>query len=146
MSKKLIEMLNKSVFKYTDLLARLSMFIVFFWFGILKVLGESPAEELVTRLHSLTIPFIPITSFLLILGLIEVSIGILFLIPKFTKLAFFIFILQMFTTFLPLLLLQDINWKGFLIPTLTGQYIIKNVVLVALGITILKNNYDSKGK
>lgn len=119
-----------------DMLSRLSIFIVFFWFGVLKVLGVSPADGLVEALHAKTIPFLPFASFFVILGLWEMAIGILFLLPKFTKYAFYLFIAQMATTFLPLLLTPDLVWQAFLVPNLVGQYIIKNVMLVALGLQL----------
>jgi uncharacterized membrane protein YkgB len=43
----------------------------------------------------------------------------------------------MITTAGPLFLLPDIAWQSFLAPTLEGQYIIKNIVVVALAATIL---------
>jgi uncharacterized membrane protein YkgB len=118
---------------------RLALFVVFFWFGFLKILKISPAEQLVTHLHEATIAsLIPIDSFLLILGAGECLIGLVWLFPKWTKLAFWIFIFHMFATFLPLLFLPKDTWQNTMVLTLTGQYIIKNVVLVASAYTILK--------
>ncbi|WP_435356185.1 hypothetical protein [Emticicia sp. SJ17W-69] len=118
---------------------RLALFVVFFWFGFLKVIHISPAEGLVTRLHEATISsIISIDKFLVLLGIIECAIGILWLIPKLTKVAFGVFILQMFTTFLPLLFLPKDTWQNMMVLTLTGQYIIKNVVLIASALTIYK--------
>ena len=120
---------------------RVALFIVFFWFGFLKILHASPAEKLVTDLHQVTIsPFISIDSFLIVLGIIECLIGLLWLVPSLTKITFWIFISQMFTTFLPLLFLPKDTWQNTLVLTLTGQYIIKNVVLIASAWTIL-NSY-----
>lgn len=42
----------------------------------------------------------------------------------------------MFTTMLPLLLLPQYVWDGFLVPNLLGQYILKNVVLISLGLML----------
>ena len=42
----------------------------------------------------------------------------------------------MITTFGPLVLLPTETWDGFMIPTLTGQYIIKNVVIIAIAMGI----------
>jgi uncharacterized membrane protein YkgB len=39
--------------------------------------------------------------------------------------------------FLPLILLPNMTWTGPFVPTLEGQYIIKNVVLLALALTIV---------
>lgn len=117
--------------------SRVAMFIVFFWFGILKVLEKSPADKLVEELHAVTIDgLISYSSFFMLLGLVEVAIGVLFLLPKFTRAALAIFLTQMFTTFGPLVFLTDISWVEFGVPTLAGQYILKNVVLVMLGLNI----------
>jgi hypothetical protein len=40
-------------------------------------------------------------------------------------------IAHLFTTFLPVLFLVDDTWQSFFALTLTGQYIIKNVVLLS---------------
>jgi uncharacterized membrane protein YphA (DoxX/SURF4 family) len=114
--------------------ARIAMAIVFFWFGILKVIGVSPANGLVEALLDKTLPFIPFEGFIIFLGIWEALIGLLFLFPKLTKWAFILLVVQMFTTFGPLLFLPEASWQKFLlVPTLEGQYILKNVVLIALG-------------
>ncbi len=120
-----------------DKISRISLFIVFFYFGILKVLGISQAEALVTALHAKTLAgVISIEAFVFLLGVLECSIGILFLIPKLTKYTMIIFGIQMLTTFGPLLFLPDISWYSFGVPTIVGQYIIKNIVLIALALEI----------
>jgi uncharacterized membrane protein YkgB len=104
--------------------------MVYIWFGLLKVLGASPAEGLVTSLFDITLsPFMNIQQFLILLGIAESVIGILWLFPRITKWAFWIMMGHMFTTFLPILFLPSETWQSFLALTLTGQYIIKNVVL-----------------
>ncbi len=119
---------------------RVALFVVFFWFGFLKIIHISPAEGLVSNLHQATIAsLMPIEHFLVFLGVVECVIGVLWLIPSLTKIAFGVFILQMFTTFLPLLFLPNDTWQNTLVLTLTGQYIIKNVVLIASALTILNS-------
>ena len=104
--------------------------IVYIWFGSLKIFGVSPAEGLVTKLFDITLsPFMNIQQFLILLGLAESAIGILWLFPRITKWAFWIMMGHLFTTFLPVLFLPNETWQSFLTLTLTGQYIIKNVVL-----------------
>ena len=104
--------------------------IVYVWFGSLKVFGVSPAEGLVTKLFDITLsPFMNIQQFLILLGLAESAIGMLWLFPRITKWAFWIMMGHLFTTFLPVLFLPNETWQSFLTLTLTGQYIIKNVVL-----------------
>lgn len=106
--------------------------VVYIWFGFLKVIGTSPAEGLVTKLFNLTLePFMGIQAFLLILGIGECLIGFLWLSPRLTKLAFGLMIVHLFTTFMPVIFLSNETWQSFFILTLTGQYIIKNVVLLS---------------
>lgn len=120
-------------------LARLSLFVVYFWFGILKVVGLSPASGLVHRLFDQTIPYISFDHFIIAFGLLECVIGVLFLIKGVERIAGVLFFLHMITTTLPLLLLSGETWSGLFTPTLEAQYIIKNVVLVSAAVTILGN-------
>lgn len=64
-------------------------------------------------------------------------IAIIFLIPKLEKVAITILTLHMITTFMPLFLLPSIAWKSFLVPTLEGQYMIKNLITIALAVNIV---------
>jgi len=116
---------------------RVVLFLVFFWFGLLKVLSISPAEALVLHLHQETIGHLmPANQFVFFLGLVECVIGLVWLMPRFTKYALLIFLVQMFTTFLPLVFLPEFTWEGPFVLSLTGQYIVKNLVLVASAFTI----------
>lgn len=106
--------------------------LVYIWFGLLKVASTSPAEGLVTKLFNLTLePYMGIQTFLVMLGIGECAIGFLWLFPRLTKIAFWVMIAHMCTTFLPVIILPNETWQSFLTLTLTGQYIIKNVVLLS---------------
>lgn len=117
-------------------IGRLSLFIVYFWFGILKLVAESPANPLVANLLEKTLPFLTFDQFIIGFGAFEMLIGILFLIPQWTRLAIALFVPHMLTTLLPLFLLPAIAWQAPFVPTLEGQYIIKNVVIIALIISL----------
>jgi uncharacterized membrane protein YkgB len=136
--------------EYIDLpLARFSIFIVYGWFGILKVIGQSPASPLVLELLEKTLPFISPSTFIILFGVYEVLIGILFLIPKLRYVAISLLIPHLIMTAGPIVLLPAIAWSGWFIPTLEGQYIIKNILIVALAIHILnqdKPNIQNKGQ
>ena len=116
---------------------RIALFAVFFWFGILKIFGASPAKDLVAHLHHVTISsFIDPEPFFIFLGTFECIIGLFWIFPKYTKVAFYLFLCQMFTTFLPLFFLTSETWQANYGLTLAGQYIIKNVVLLSSAFTI----------
>ncbi len=122
---------------YAYKIARSAIFLIFFWFGVLKVFGISPASPLVSALLSRTLTCIPAAIFLPVFGLFECAIGILFLFPKCTRLTICLIILHIATTFLPLVFLPSIAWTGPFVPTLEGQYIIKNVVILALVVGLI---------
>jgi uncharacterized membrane protein YphA (DoxX/SURF4 family) len=109
---------------------RLFLFIIYFWFGILKLFNLSPANPLVSALLEKTLPFIPAQTFFVVLGIFEVIISILFLSTKFTKVLVGSVCLHLVTTFMPLILLPSIAWQSFMIPTIEGQYIIKNLLII----------------
>jgi hypothetical protein len=111
---------------------RWTLFIIYFWFGVLKLFGQSPANPLVSDLLARTLPFISFSTFIILLGLFEILIGLLFLFPRLTKIAKILFTIHMVVVFMPLILLPQVAWSGFLVPTLEGQYIIKNLALIAL--------------
>lgn len=118
-------------------ISRIAIFLVYFWFGLLKVLQTSPASLLVVSLLDRTMPSISPESFLITFGVIEMIIGLLFIIPHLERLAVFALGLHLITTIMPLFLLPQATWQGFLTPTLEGQYIIKNILIIALAIGIL---------
>lgn len=117
-------------------LARTVIFIVYFWFGLLKLLGASPATPLVQALFEKTINVIPFTTFYTVFAIFEITIGLLFLVRGLERLSIFLIGLHIITTILPLIFLPNITWQAFLIPTLEGQYIIKNILIAAIAVVI----------
>jgi uncharacterized membrane protein YkgB len=130
--------------KYTIIIARLALAIVFIWFGALKFWFVSPADDLVRDLLAVSMPFIPFGPFLMFLAAYEVMIGMLFLIPKLERWAVGLLLPQMFATFGPLVLLPQQTWVGWLQPTLIGQYIIKNIIIIALALLLFVVSQKNK--
>jgi uncharacterized membrane protein YkgB len=119
--------------KYGLLLLRIGMGTVFFWFGALKHLGLSPAAELVVK----TMSWLPIPGFIHILGVWEMAIGICFIYKPLLRVALILLFLHMPGTFLPIVLLPEKVFQAFpFMLTLEGQYIVKNLVLIAAAIVI----------
>lgn len=117
--------------------ARISLFIVFFWFGFLKVIGLSPAGPIVHLLFDQTIHFMAFNTFYMLFALFECLIGILFLIKGAERIVLPLLLFHMGTTVLPLFFLPNITWQSFMVPTLEGQYIIKNLVIIATAIGLV---------
>ena len=63
----------------------------------------------------------------MILGVYEILIAIVFLIPGLERIALPLLVPHLFVTTAPLFLLREITWQAPLIPTIEGQYIIKNI-------------------
>lgn len=117
--------------KLRDPLARTAILVVYGWFGALKLVDASPANPLVRALLERTLPFVRFESFIIFLGLYEVAIGVLFAIPRLERFAIALIIPHLIMTSGPLVLLPGVAWQGFLLPTLEGQYMIKNVLILA---------------
>jgi uncharacterized membrane protein YkgB len=117
---------------------RASLGIIFIWFGILKPIGLSAAEPLVKA----TVQWLPLLSpevWVALIGWWEVAIGVAFLFRKTLRIAIALMFLQMIGTFMPLILLPSVTFQnGHLpyAPTMEGQYIIKNLLIIAAALVV----------
>ncbi len=116
--------------------ARIALFVVYFWFGVLKLFGQSPALPLAHALDAKTIGLDHFTLAFKTLALYECVIGVMFLFPKLTRVVIPLLLIHLLIVCSPLVLLPDLTWSKFLVPTLEGQYIIKNVLIAALAIGV----------
>jgi uncharacterized membrane protein YphA (DoxX/SURF4 family) len=125
--------------RYGVLLLRLSLGVVFLWFGVLKFFPDlSPAEELVGRtFQSLTFGLIPADTANVILAVWEALIGLGLITGIFMRVTLLLLFLQMAGTFTPMFLFPaEVFTRIPYAPTLEGQYIIKNLVLLSAGLVI----------
>ncbi len=123
---------------------RFAIFLIYAWFGILKVVGASPATEMVLELLDKTLPFMDPGLFMILFGLFEVLIGVLFLFPRAFKLALLLIFIHLVTTTLPLFILPHMVWTSTLAPTLEGQYIIKNILIISLILFIISRQKNKQ--
>lgn len=117
---------------------RISLGIIFIWFGILKPLGLSSAQSLVEA-TVYWMPFLSPEMWSDIIGWWEVAIGVAFLFRKTIRIAIALLAVQMVGTFLPLVILPSVAFQaGHLpyAPTLEGQYIIKNLVIISAALVV----------
>lgn len=129
---KLIDFFNRTFIP----VARVSIFIVFFWFGLIKLLGMSPATPLAEALTAKTVGMQYFDVLFYVLALIECVIGILFLFPKATRIVIPLLLVHMVIVCSPLILVPEYTWQQFGVPNLEGQYILKNAVVIAVAIGI----------
>lgn len=124
--------------KYLVLL-RISIGIIYFWFGILKFFpGFSPAEDLaINTINRLTFGLVPQPVNILLLAAWECIIGLSLITGKGVKMALASLFVHMACTFTPLLFFPDLSFKhapyGF---TLVGQYIMKNIIIICAALVL----------
>ena len=117
---------------------RVSFGIIFLWFGILKPLGISAAEPLVLA----TVRWLPLlegATWVAVIGWWEVVIGVTFLFRKTLRIAIALLAIQMVGTFMPLVMLPSVTFQeGYLPygPTMEGQYIIKNLLIISAALVV----------
>lgn len=120
-------------------ITRIGIGIVFFWFGIQKFFpGISSAEDLATRtIEVMTFGLVGQSLSMPLLAAWEVVIGLTFIFARFMRIAVPLLFLQMAGTVTPLFFFPSETFASApLVPTLEGQYIIKNIVLVGAAMII----------
>ncbi len=125
--------------RYGILALRLSLGAVFLWFGVLKFFpGLSPAQELAGKtIHALTFGLLPPHLAVPILAIWESWIGVGLLLGVWLRATLLLLWLQMLGTITPLVLFPGETFVRIpYAPTLEGQYILKNLVLIAAGLVI----------
>lgn len=138
-NKTISEKVLNSIESKGILVLRISVGIIFLWFGFLKYFHDvSDAEDIASKTISwLTLGFIKSGFSMPLLATLECIIGIGILTKKYMKWVIPLLYFQMAGTLLPLLVFRNETWKLFpLVPTLEGQYIIKNAVLISAGIVL----------
>lgn len=127
-------------------IARISLFIIYFYFGFLKLIGASPATDLAIGFAQKMGMGAYAHELFILLAFVECVIGAMILIPKLTRVALFIMFGHMILVCAPLALYPEAAWSAPLVPNLEGQYIIKNAALVALALGLVASTTPLRGK
>lgn len=125
--------------RYGLIFLRVSIGIVFLWFGFLKFIpGLSPAQDLAIRTTDiLTFGLVPPATSILVLAAWETIIGVGLLFGIFMRGTLLLLFMQMLGAMTPLLFFPNEVFTHFpYAPTLEGQYIIKNMVIISAGIVL----------
>ncbi len=115
-------------------LLRISLGVVFVWFGALKVLDITPVTELVAE----TVYWVDPDWFVPLLGWVEISVGLALLTRRGLRLVLPLFLAQMAGTFLVLIVQPDVAFQEGNVFKLTteGEFVIKNLVLLSAGLVV----------
>ena len=113
---------------------RISLGVVFLWFGALKVFGVTPVADLVAA----TVYWVDPDWFVPLLGVVEMLVGAGLILRRAMRTILAIFLAQMAGTFLVLILLPDVAFQDGnpLKLTVEGEFVIKNLVLLAAGLVV----------
>ena len=118
---------------------RIGLGVVFLWFGFLKFFpGASPAEALAARtIEVMSFGLVGPSVSLPALAAWESLIGLGLLTGRYLRATLLLLALQMLGTLTPLLFFPEETFSIFpFAPTLEGQYIIKNVVLIGAAMVV----------
>lgn len=127
----------KKYFKYLSI----SIGIIYFYFGFLKFFpNHSPAEEIAMHtMEELTFHAVPCTYLFYILAAWETLIGISLMFGVFKRTGIIIALVHMVMTFSPFIVLpEEAFQEASFLPSLLGQYIYKNLVIIAGLLILLK--------
>ncbi|MBM7775034.1 putative membrane protein YkgB [Actinokineospora baliensis] len=113
---------------------RISLALVYLWFGVLKVIGQSPVADLVRA----TMPWVHGPWLIPALGWAEIALGLLLLLGTPRRLAPIAVAAHLTGTFLvfiqaPTMAIHDNNP---LLLTTTGEFVLKNLVLICAALAI----------
>lgn len=113
---------------------RISLAVVFIWFGALKVFDVTPVGDLVAR----TVYWFDPSWVVPILGLFEIAVGLGLLFKYAMRAVLGAFFLQLIGTFLVLLIQPEVSFQDGnpLLLTVEGEFVVKNLVLIAAGMVV----------
>lgn len=115
-------------------LLRISLGVVFLWFGLLKVFDVSPVSDLVAATIYWFDPALVVPA----LGVFEAFVGGCLVAGRLMRVALPLLVFQMAGTFLVLVLLPDVAFRDGnpLLLTVQGEFVIKNLVLMSAALAI----------
>jgi putative oxidoreductase len=114
---------------------RISLGLVFVWFGALKVFGDSPVAGLIRA----TLPWIHSDLLVPALGWVEIVLGLALLASRSRRLALIAIAAHLTGTFL--VFVQAPSWvisgNNPLLLTANGEFVLKNLVLISAALVLL---------
>ncbi|WP_238413166.1 DoxX family protein [Saccharothrix deserti] len=114
---------------------RISIGVVFVWFGVLKVTGSSPVAELVGA----AVPWVDQAFLVPALGWFEVGLGAVLLLGRLPRLTLVVVAVHLAGTFLVFVQAPALVMTGSnpLLLTTNGEFVLKNVVLICAALVLL---------
>ena len=115
-------------------LLRISLAGVFFWFGMLKVAGLSPVVGLLRS----SFGFLALAPYSELLGVGEIVIAVGLLVPRFSRVAAALMVIHLLCTLSLVFISPSLVFApSFPVLTMQGEFLAKNLVLIAAGMTVI---------
>ena len=136
---KLDAAIHRFLVDHSIQLLRIAVGLVFLLFGLLKFFPDvSPAEELTIKTtDALSFDLIPGHVAIVLIASLECIIGLLLITGRFLRIAIYLLAGQLVGILAPLVLFTGRLFDGpHHAPTLEGQYVVKDIILVASGFVV----------
>ncbi|MCB1303665.1 MAG: hypothetical protein KDK37_05290 [Leptospiraceae bacterium] len=125
--------ISKLFKKYGHYAHRISLGLLFLWFGALKTAGHKTTTSIIAH----TIYWGDPAEIIPFLGALEITIGVCFLFRPLSRAAIVLLMIRMPGSILALAMLPDVCWIEFpMAPTVEGQYLIKDITIFFAAIAI----------
>lgn len=120
--------------QHSPTILRITLALVFVWFGMLKILDLTPVEDLVRA----TLWYAPLPWIVPALGVVEVLLGLGLLFRVAMRLVLLVVFLQLLGTFSVFVFLPQVAFVGGnpLLLTVEGEFVAKNLVLLAAALVV----------
>jgi putative oxidoreductase len=138
------EKLHGALVRHSISALRITVGAVFLGFGVLKFFPDvSPAQGLsIKTIDLLTFGLIPWHVGIVAIATLECFIGICLLANRWMRVAVWLLVVEFVGILAPLVLLTGRLFSGpYHAPTLEGQYVLKDIILVAAGMAIAAGTF-----
>ena len=121
--------------RFAPFALRMSLAVVFVWFGALKIVGVSPVRDLLAA----TLPFIPADVVVPALGAVEVVLGLAVASGVFRRITLLVLVGHLAGTFLTFVTATSLMFQDANPLTLTsnGEFVVKNLVLISAALVLI---------
>jgi uncharacterized membrane protein YphA (DoxX/SURF4 family) len=130
--------------RYGPVALRMSLALVFVWFGALKLTGHSPVEGLIGA----TLPFLSTDLTLPALGFAEVVLGLAVAVGKAPRMVLVVLAGHLIGTFMSFITAPEFMFDDGnpLLLTADGEFVLKNLVLISAALVLIGRHQASRSR
>lgn len=136
--------LLETIERLAPMALRVSLAVVFLWFGALKLAGDSPVLALV----SATVPWLEPSLLIHLLGAVEVLLGVGLLLGRAQRLLLLVLAVHLSGTFLTFFMAPQLMFQhgGPMLLTADGEFVLKNLVLISAALLLAASSVSPPGR